>query len=121
MDEHLFRAGRRGGSRQAADSHGNRGSMNESYSRCKAIRKSTSEAVRRAGLQVDDCCHSGSRLADNFDLQLRRGHLAVSVVRFVIGQIGPLSRDERKWVRKVVDIACDSHDGGSFLLSKEGA
>lgn len=120
MDEHLFRAGRRGATRQSADSHENGGSFNESYSRCKAIRKWTSEAVRRVGLQLDDCCHSGSRLADNFGLQLRRGHLAVSVVRFVIGKIGPLSRDERKWVRKVVDIACDNHDGGSFLLSGEG-
>jgi hypothetical protein len=121
MDEHLFRAGRRGATRQSADSHDKPGSLIELYSRCKAIRKWTSEAVRRVGLQVNDCCHSGSRLADNFDLQLRRGHLAVSVVRFVVGQIGPLSHDERKWVRKFVDIACDSHDGGSFLLSKEGA
>ena len=120
MDEHLFMAGRRVTGRQSTDTPANAGSIFRSYSRLQAISKWTNTALRQVGLRIDFCRNSAPQHADSFELQLRRGCLAVSVVGFVTGKLGRLSGYERKWIRDVVDAACGNHDRGFSSLKQGG-
>lgn len=120
MDEHLFMADRRVRGRQSADTRAEAGYIFKSYSRLQAISKWTNTALRHVGLRVDFCWNSAPQHADSFELQLRRGCLAVSVVGFVTGKLGRLSGYERKWIRDVVDAACGNHDRGFSSLKQGG-
>jgi hypothetical protein len=120
MDEHLFMADRRVRGRQSADTQVVEGSVFEYYGRLQAICKWTNTALRQVGLRIDFCWNSAPQHADSFELQLRRGCLAVSVVGFVTGKLGRLSGYERKWIRDVVDAACGNHDRGFSSLKQGG-